>query len=387
MTGSVSGFRGTYDVDVNAGELDLWSAYIISGDTDWVVGDQFVITTVTNPNNSVSSPNTQWTDPDCHRGQIDSAVGSGDLPTRDTRGQSLSLAGSFNYNLRAMFIDSGGSGFAEDFVYMNLSEVYHPGGSVYSLMAFSMTGYTPDGTHINSGPPVYNNMDIAGGISGHFMCDQFGIRVPYIYDGEWDFFRVSLLDSYLTQPEFPYPMMYNGNTGGNGGIGPVIPTHANNKGYLQPGGKNHVCMAQDGTWFNTQWAPGTLNSGPIMAPLVFHPLPNGGTGSQYTGCNGNTYTFWNMVTPPRPGNAQVPIIPVAVSSAGDVSANSATFGDLGNGLTGSRWYGEERGIFAVSQRNVAEGDLVQIAGVDYLCIQTRHPFATINTVKIAVRLT
>jgi hypothetical protein len=227
-------------------------------------------------------------------------------------------------------------------------------------------------------------MDILGGISGHFVCDQFGIRVPYIYGGEWDFFRASLLDSYNTQSENPYPMVYNGNTGIDGS-GPLPSTHGSNKGYLIGGFRNHVSMKQDGSWFSAQWGPTTLQGGPIMGPVTFHPLHNG-YGTQYQGCNGNNYVFWCMVAPPRPGNAQVPIIPVIASGASDITTQNAKFGDPDNGLAASRWYGEERGIYAVSQRNVAEGDLVQIAGIDYLCIQTRHPAQTSNDMKIAVRL-
>ena len=364
LVGAVSGSQGTFNTGVDAIVKDLIYIRIDAGTSiDWALNDTVTFDFVNNPNNSVSSPGTQWTDPDPFKGYLENGQ---DQPIGEDAGNT-SYPDKRNY--RPIFIDAGGIAQQSDFVYMAFA--YYEEDGDYSLWIQGMTGYDEGGNNPNPSNGVYLFLEHGGEIFGHFVCDQYYMACPLYMDGEWNFGYAGLVDPFRTTDEFSYPFHCFGNSDTPGAWSAnsttkhsLVDADALDCGDL---------FSPEGIWTGTRnYSTNASNEEVNVDMKVRDPICINYSTVSYPFFQGNVSTYYG---PPRAGDAQVPLIPISVRNMSWTSR--PVIGDNPNSYDQSYSHGEMRGVYASPIANTSEGDIVQISGTDYITLRGR--FGTMAT--------
>jgi hypothetical protein len=374
ISGSVSGtLNSTYDMSAVGDSgfpegikfTDLLYLNISQGPVAASTGDVITFNTLDNPNSATNSPGSQWFDPEPNNGYL---VPGTNL-TREEGIPSAEGSSQHNFNLRPLHIDSAGVGSAADYIFIRLSVQDYTTSTTIDYLALCSEGFTgyeyqqgdgSQGGHPNPGPMVYHRCIRDVEYYGYLLADNRCIRPLILQSGEWVYGYIGLIDSYRTQTESPYPMVNAGsdNTTQNANT----PSLQLVSGSYRSNSSNQIAafyFNEDGVWDRIRDDVSTFTRPGIVA---LYPLYLVGP---------SQYAVQGSYAPPRLGDSQVPVMPITLPSQTSQALASKVNGATDNTYLLRRDAGQLRDVYCTSWNSVGEGDILNINGVDHLCIRGR----------------
>ncbi|HIK61154.1 MAG TPA: hypothetical protein EYF98_10765 [Planctomycetes bacterium] len=336
-----------------------------------MAGDSITVNFINNPNNSVSSPGTQWLDPE----PFATYLGSDNVWPEET-----DIDGRPDMrNYRPLFIDAGGVADPADYVYMAL--MYYAIDSSPDLQNWGiqgMTGWSADGNHPTPSGVHYLFMPESGEIFGNYICDQFRFTAAVNYQSKWNMCHAGLINPFRTKEEYAYPfhLFANNNAPIKQSTATVTSYSSLVASYYRDCGQH---LGADGIW-RSSIGTGTTNMAAQGGIGRLDPLT-----SAYSTRNRASYVGVKYA-PPRSGDSQIPIMPITCSNF--TATGIPVIGQNPHCYLDNQPAGEVRGVWCTGVQNGTDGDILTINGVDYLLVRGFWGPAVLNDrfYRLAIRL-